>query len=61
MGHLIVWAATISCIRFLKQAHFKCMINLFMPEAVRKNWAPPKHKLFAYHILQNRVWLDDRL
>jgi hypothetical protein len=33
----------------------------YMPEAVWKNWTPPKCKLFAWLILQNHVWTDDCL
>jgi hypothetical protein len=40
---------------------FEGMVNSFMMEAVWKTWAPPKCKLFAWLILQNRVWSADRL
>jgi hypothetical protein len=43
------------------KAQFEGMINSFMLEAVWKNWALPKCKLFAWLILQNRVWMADRL
>ena len=33
----------------------------FMEPTVWKNWAPPKCKIFAWLILQNRVWTADRL
>jgi hypothetical protein len=32
-----------------------------MPTLVWKPWAPPKCKIFAWLILQNRVWTADRL
>jgi mannosylglycoprotein endo-beta-mannosidase len=32
-----------------------------MPTLVWKPWAPPKCKIFAWPILQNRVWTADRL
>jgi hypothetical protein len=40
---------------------FQGMVNSFMMEAVWKSWAPSKSKLFAWLILQNRVWSADRL
>jgi hypothetical protein len=43
------------------KAQFEGIIDSFMIDAVWKNWAPPKHKLFAWHILHNRVWSADRL
>jgi hypothetical protein len=43
------------------KAQFEGTIDSYLIEAVWKNWAPPKHKLFAWHILQNRVWSVDRL
>ena len=32
-----------------------------MPTLVWKTWAPPKCKIFAWLVLQNRVWTADRL
>ena len=32
-----------------------------MKPAVWNNWAPPKHKFFAWLIIQDRVWTTDRL
>jgi hypothetical protein len=32
-----------------------------MPDMVWRPWAPPKCKLFAWLIIQNRVWTADRL
>ena len=32
-----------------------------MKSAVWNNWAPPKHKFFAWLIIQDRVWTADRL
>ena len=32
-----------------------------MPTLVWKTWAPPKCKIFAWLVLQNRVWAADRL
>ena len=32
-----------------------------MKSAVWNNWAPPKHKFFAWLIIQDRVWTTDRL
>jgi hypothetical protein len=32
-----------------------------MPSLVWKPWAPPKCKIFAWLIIQNRVWMADRL
>jgi hypothetical protein len=32
-----------------------------MKPAVWNNWAPPKHKFFAWLIIQDRVWTADRL
>jgi hypothetical protein len=32
-----------------------------MPYLVRKPWAPPKCKAFAWLVIQNRVWMVDRL
>ena len=32
-----------------------------MPTLVWKHWAPPKCKIFAWLVLQNRVWTADRL
>jgi hypothetical protein len=43
------------------KAQFEGMVYSFMMEAVWKNWAPPKYKLFDWLILQNRVWTADRL
>jgi hypothetical protein len=43
------------------KAQFEGMIDSFTMDVVWKNWAPPKHKLFAWHILQNRVWSSGRL
>jgi hypothetical protein len=42
-------------------AQFEGMVNSLMMEAVWNSWAPPKCKLFAWLILQNRVWSADRL
>jgi hypothetical protein len=42
-------------------AKFEGMVNSYMMEAVWKTWSPPKCKLFAWLILQNRVWTADRL
>jgi hypothetical protein len=42
-------------------AQFEGMTNSYMMKAVWKTWAPPKCKLFAWLILQNRVWTADRL
>jgi hypothetical protein len=42
-------------------AQFEGMINSYMMKAVWKTWAPPKCKLFAWLVLQNRVWTADRL
>jgi hypothetical protein len=43
------------------KAQSEGMVNYFMMEAVWKNWAPPKCKLFVWLILHNRVWTADRL
>lgn len=43
------------------KAQFEGMIYSYLPEAVWNNWASPKCKLFAWLILQNRVWTADRL
>jgi hypothetical protein len=37
-------------------AQFEGMVNSYMMEAVWKTWAPPK-----WLILQNQVWMADRL
>ena len=42
-------------------AQFEGLTFSSMPDAVWKNWAPPKCKLFVWLILQNRVWTSDRL
>jgi hypothetical protein len=36
------------------KAQFEGMTNSYLLDAVWKNWAPPKFKLFAWQILQNR-------
>ena len=43
------------------KAQFEGLTRSSMPEMVWKNWAPPKCKLFAWLVLQNRVWTADRL
>ena len=43
------------------KAQFEGLPRSTMPEMVWKNWAPPKCKLFAWLVLQNRVWTADRL
>jgi hypothetical protein len=43
------------------KAQFEGMTNSYLMDAVWKNWAPPKVKLFAWQILQNREWMADRL
>jgi hypothetical protein len=43
------------------KAQFEGMVFSFMPGAVWKNSAPPKCKLFAWLILQDHVWIADRL
>jgi hypothetical protein len=43
------------------KAQFEGTINSFMLETVWKNWAPPKCKLFAWLILQNRASMADLL
>jgi hypothetical protein len=35
------------------KTQFEGTIDSFMMDAVWKNWDSPKHKLFAWHILQN--------
>jgi hypothetical protein len=35
------------------KAQFEGMANFYLLDAVWKNWAPPKFKLFAWQILQN--------
>jgi hypothetical protein len=40
---------------------FLGLINSLMPSLVWKSWAPPKCKIFAWLIIQNRVWTADRL
>jgi hypothetical protein len=40
---------------------FEGHIISHMPSLVWKPWAPPKCKIFAWLILQNRVWTADRL
>jgi hypothetical protein len=42
-------------------AQFEGMINSYMMKTVWKTWAPSKCKLFAWLVLQNRVWTADRL
>ena len=43
------------------KAQFEGLTRSTMLEMVWKNWAPPKCKLFAWLVLQNRVWTADRL
>ena len=42
-------------------AQFEAPTTSIMEPAVWNNWAPPKYKLFAWLILQNKVWTADRL
>jgi hypothetical protein len=60
----IVWKLTTngaySCSSAYK-AQFAGTIHSCMDSIVWKAWAPPKCKLFAWLIIQNRVWTTDRL
>jgi hypothetical protein len=60
----IVWKLTTngaySCSSAYK-AQFAGTIRSCMDAIVWKAWAPPKCKLFAWLIIQNRVWTADRL
>ena len=42
-------------------AQFLSLTSSVMPTLVWKPWAPPKCKLFAWLVLQNRIWTADRL
>jgi hypothetical protein len=60
----IVWKLTAngaySCSSAYK-AQFAGTIRLSMEAVVWKAWAPPKCKLFSWLIIQNWVWMADRL
>ena len=60
----ITWKLTTSGEYSCKSAYlaqFGGLILSPMDSLVWKHWAPPKCKFFAWLILQNRIWTNDRL
>ena len=60
----IVWKLSNNGCYSAKSAYMAQFISLtssVMPTLVWKPWAPPKCKLFAWLVLQNRIWTADRL
>jgi hypothetical protein len=41
--------------------HFEGQIRSIAPEMIWSTWAPPKCRVFAWLLLQNRLWCADRL